>query len=113
MVNRIRKEFRDLIKMPRRNLFIAEENKELMAFLIATEIKNAFKRIGYIDDIFVEKEFRRRGIASQLIKDFVKRMNNKKIKKFRLGVDIKNKPAIELYEKLGFNITQYEMEMGK
>ena len=110
LAKKIKKEFYNLIKAPRRYLLLVSEGKILQGFLIGSEIKNVFQSSGYIDDIYVGVNYRRKGIASNLIKEFFSLMKIKKIKKFRLGVDIKNKEAINLYLKAGFKITQYEME---
>jgi len=106
---KIKKEFNSLLNSPKHLLLIAKEDNQILGYLIGTILKNVWQRTGYLDDVFVSKEFRKKGIGSDLIKEFIKFLRNKDIKKFRLGVDIRNKKAILLYKRLGFKITQYEM----
>jgi ribosomal protein S18 acetylase RimI-like enzyme len=113
LIKKIKKEFNNLIRIPKRFLFLAKENGQIIGFIIGTKLKNAFQSQGYVDDIYISEKFRRKGIASKLINYFILKMKLEGIKKFRLGVDIKNKPAINLYKNLGFKITQYEMERKK
>lgn len=56
----------------------------------------------YVNDIFVKKEFRQRGIAKALMHEAIKFCKNKTIKKIRLGSSINNKPALATWKKLGF-----------
>lgn len=51
--------------------------------------------------IWVDKLYRKKGIASKMI-EFM--CNNDDIKNITLEVSIENKPAIELYKKYGFKI---------
>ena len=73
----IKKEFNDFSFSDKRFLLIAED-KKICGFLIGSLIGSDYKKIGYIDDIFVTKEFRGRGIAKELIKEFIKRLREKK-----------------------------------
>lgn len=111
--NKLKKQFNENLISRSRYLLLAKENKNMLGFLVATKIKNVFQSQGYIDDMYVKKEFRRQGIATKMILEFKKVMAIQKIKKIRLGVDINNDSAIKFYKKMGFQITQYEMEMVK
>lgn len=94
----------------KRILLVAEDKNELIGFLIGTFVSNIYKKIGYIDDIFVKKKFRKQGIGGKLIKEFEKLMNKRKVKELMLGVSVKNKKALRFYKKLGFEIKHYQME---
>lgn len=111
-IKEIKKEFYFIEKYPKKNrfLFISEENGIIQGFLVGTLLTYSFQKTGYVDDLFVEKDFRNKSVARSLIKEFIKVTKKKGARKFRLGVDIKNKKAIKLYEKMGFKITHYEME---
>ena len=52
-----------------------------------------------ICNIAVREEFRRRGFASELLRELIRRFENKKV---FLEVRSKNTAAISLYEKMGF-----------
>src|SRR3989344_3366455 len=98
----IKKEFEEFFVSPKRFLLIIKENNAYAGFLIGTLITYVFKKTGYIDDIFIKKEFRRRGFANLLIKNFILVTKKKEAQKLRLGVNPRNGNAIKLYKKLGF-----------
>lgn len=106
----IKEEFNGIFSNKRRVLFVFEENKEIKAYIMGTLIKNVYQCAGYIDDIFVGKDSRKKGFGRLLMKAFVDWAKSKKATKMRLGVRINNKKAISLYKKLGFKIKHYEME---
>ena len=54
-------------------------------------------------NIAVVPEFRRQGIAEQLIDSLIVRLNQRGSKSLSLEVRVSNMPAIALYEKLGFS----------
>ena len=54
-----------------------------------------------IVDVFVESEYRRQGIASEIMKYITLYYKGKK-EKMMLEVRVSNTPAINLYEKCGF-----------
>ena len=65
---------------------------------------------GHIDDetpslaLSVLKNFRRRGIASALMKKLCTRLAEKNFKRVSLAVQKENSAAVKLYRKLGFEI---------
>ncbi|MEM3507606.1 MAG: N-acetyltransferase [Candidatus Bathyarchaeia archaeon] len=65
-----------------------------------------FVRKGHIVSIAVLPEFRRKGIAMELIDKVLKFLNEKKIDECFLEVRTTNEPAIGLYKKLGFSIVR-------
>jgi ribosomal-protein-alanine N-acetyltransferase len=81
------------------------------------------KKNSVIYSIAVDRNFRRKGFGEKLLAESVKEMKLNKISSVLLYVDIKNPPAIRLYEKVGFRIVKeiddvcgqnekcYEMEL--
>ena len=59
-----------------------------------------------IDLIAVDKKFRKKGIASKLIKGMIN-YYRKDYSIYSVGTQISNIPSINLYEKCGFNIIEY------
>ncbi|MDD4984054.1 MAG: GNAT family N-acetyltransferase [Candidatus ainarchaeum sp.] len=59
----------------------------------------------YVSQLNVLKDYRRNGIASKLLKKLLSVAKQKKIKLIYLNIVSTNKPAIRLYEKLGFKKT--------
>lgn len=108
----IKKEFDFILRYPNKNriILVSEQANKINGYLVGTFLMHAFQKIGYIDDLFVKKEFRRKRVATSLIKEFMKIAEKRNLKRIRLGVAVKNKNAIKLYQKLGFKITHYEMQ---
>ncbi len=59
------------------------------------------KRVGSISALMVAKEFRRRGIATQLLLEAKAFFRRHEIKYFTFFTSVANRDAIRLYEKLG------------
>ena len=106
----IKKEFSHFVTSSKQMILFAEENKEVVGCLAISIYKGLYKKVGFIDDIFVLKDYRKKEIATKLINEFMGILKKKKINYIRLGVNPKNKVAQNLYKKLGFKITHYEME---
>lgn len=82
-----------------KDMFLVVERKgEILGYIIGTK---GFKKIN-IASIAVKKKYRRRGIATELIKHFIKKVKGR-TKVIHLQVRVSNKEAIALYEKMGFN----------
>jgi len=107
----IKEEFKGIFSNKKRIMFIVEEEKKIKAYIIGTLIKNAYQCITYIDDIFVKKDARKQGFGKLLMNEFTKWSKSKKATRIRLGVRVNNKKAIGLYEKLGYKVKHYEMEI--
>ena len=108
--NFIKKRFREIISSKNTFLLLVESNTDVAGYLTVSLIKNVNQKMGYVDDIFVLKEFRKKGLGSLLIKELISILKKKKFKKIRLGAYIDNKKALDLYKKLGFKLTHYEFE---
>lgn len=67
---------------------------------ISTRNKNASR--WHIDNIAVHPQFRGRGVAKYLLNEVFTFYNQRGALRFTLEVDVKNTPAISLYEKIGF-----------
>jgi ribosomal protein S18 acetylase RimI-like enzyme len=108
-INKLTKEFNEFVESPNLIIFVVEENKKLIAYINSKIHKSFWSKRGYIDDLFVLKTYRKKGVATKLINEFIKFLEDKKINELQLSVSIKNKKAIELYEKLGFEIISKTM----
>ena len=109
---KLKKEFNGLMNSKDNIIIVAEDENNLIGYLNGSLLNNIWQESGYIDDLFVTREFKRKGIGTQLIKKFIEYLKVKKIKKCKLGVDIKNINAISLYNKLGFKTDHYEMSLN-
>nr|MBP6740802.1 GNAT family N-acetyltransferase [Leptospiraceae bacterium] len=59
--------------------------------------------VGYIDDLFIKKEYRRLGIANCGLAALEKECERFKLKGLIVEVGESNEPAIRLYEKIGLS----------
>lgn len=107
--NILKREFNEALKSKKHLVLVVEKDKHLMGYLHGTYFSNPYDKGGYVEDIFVTNNFRRKGVASKLIKEFVKILKDKKYKKIRLSVNTKNIGAIRLYKKLGFETSHYSL----
>lgn len=64
--------------------------------------------VGIIEDIWTEPSFRKRGLASQLIKELIEIAKDKKCYKIILDCSDEN---VKLYSKLGFKKWQNSMRL--
>lgn len=95
--------------------FLAEEDGKIVGFVAGKiEDKPGFyieRKIGILFQVFVEEEYRNKGIGIRLIKKFISWLKYKKIKNIRLEVFLNNRTALKLYENLGFK--EFKIEMRK
>jgi [ribosomal protein S18]-alanine N-acetyltransferase len=77
---------------------ITEEGTQTLGFLIAREIGNEWE----IENVVVSAPIRRKGLASQLLEEFLHRARLRSAKTVFLEVRESNLPARRLYEKHGF-----------
>ena len=92
------------------NMIISSLENRLSCWLVA-EIEGAIA--GYVGseivldsadmmNIAVAPEFRRQGVGAALVNGLVSRLQSKSVSFLLLEVRVSNKPAIAMYEKLGF-----------
>jgi len=106
----IKKEFEGMLKSKAHIILVVEKDNFLIGYLTGSIIKNVWQHSGYVDDVFVKSDFKKKGVGRHLIEGFIKFLKDNKIRKCRLGVNVKNENAINLYKKLGFKIYSYEMD---
>jgi len=94
-------EFVSLIK--KGLVYVAENDKELIAYLNG-DIKE--KQL-ILDNIYVRKEYRRKGIARELIKKFMSDCKKSKFKDLRIDCPERLR---KFYEKFGFKTTALIMK---
>lgn len=72
--------------------------KEVVGYTVGQKVSDEF----HIYALAVKQEYRRSGIANQLIKEALAIAYESKIKSVTLEVRTSNSPAISLYKKVGF-----------
>ena len=106
--------YRDRIGLEGHKLLLIEEGGEIVAFLYGFlyEIPGMLaKPIAILDALYVEKEHRRKGYASQLISAFKPFAEENGACRIELKVLSCNEAALRLYEKLSFKETKKYMTM--
>lgn len=85
------------------NYLIAEEDNELMGWILFGGTKDQFsnKEIGFIYELFVLEEYRGRKLSTQLVEAGIVQLKKEKYSEVRLSVFAGNY-AVKIYEKLGF-----------
>ncbi len=73
-----------------------------MVGLVAAYFNDEDRRVVFITDVSVETEFRRIGIASELVGHCIERAKEQGFDGIELEVDRANGPAIDLYSRYGF-----------
>ena len=101
------KKIKDLIKSPNSYLFIAEVNSKPIGCCFAEIMKMAknwykYKKMGYLGMLYVDKKFRRKGIAKKLNKERIRWLKSKGIKACFNKVLSKNKYSLKFEKQEGF-----------
>lgn len=81
------------------NLYlVVEENEKIIAYCGMWGVVDE----GQINNVAVEKKHRGKGIGYSMLKELIEKGKTKGLVAFTLEVRVNNKPAVTLYEKLGF-----------
>ena len=105
---------RNFLKNENNYLIAAVENAKVLGFIIAYELYRADRNssIMFLYEIGVLKEFRNRGIGSELI-DFLKMICEERcIMKMWVPTERTNVPAVSLYAKMGGIISKIDDEVS-
>lgn len=65
--------------------------------------------LGFINKLYVKREFRGRGLSSRLNAEIIKWLKKREVKHVSIHVYADNKPARRIYEKWGYKEFQIEM----
>ena len=97
------KDFKKSIKNPRFYFSIAEINNKLVGYLESEYDKD--KKIVWIKNVFILKQFRKKGLGKLLVNDCIKHWN----KKVDLLILLTANRNLKTFEKLGFKKTMNYM----
>lgn len=95
-----RQNFRHLLKSPTAEIFLAVQQKKLLGNVIVLFRKNS--TIARMYSLVVHKAFRKQGIANQLRKKIETSAKKRGCQQMILEVRINNRPAIQFYQKHGY-----------
>ena len=116
-INKVEKRYfyylkRDLT-LKDRVIFIAIKNDKIVGMILGKIINTLsiikFKKRGYISNLYILPKYRRKGIAKKLVRELIEWFKENNIKNLRLEVYSKNKPALNIYNKLRFK--EYAIKM--
>jgi len=98
-----------------RVILVAVEDGKIVAYIRGTLTKTLYvlnvKLRGTIDNLYVEEEYRRRGIAQSLIEELIRWFKEKKADVMTLHIYPLNLNTMALYKKLGFK--EYSLNMSR
>ena len=83
-------------------VFVAEEKRQMVGFVWGYIVTHGFFKYAVIEELNVEKKFRRQGLGKSLLGAFIKEMKTLKILTILVTVSKKNTIAVSLYKRLGF-----------
>src|SRR5262249_43079518 len=90
------------IKKPGSETLVAEVDGEIAAFILV-EVRRRSKAATMIT-LDVRQEYRRQGLATQLVAASEDILRKRLVQRYELQVDVENAPALEFYKKHGFEI---------
>ncbi|MBW4670791.1 MAG: GNAT family N-acetyltransferase [Cyanomargarita calcarea GSE-NOS-MK-12-04C] len=92
---------------------VAEDEGRLLGFVVATVEKEIpvyrLEEYAFVHDLWVEAEYRKQGVARELIMQTVERFQNLGVKQIRLDTVAINEAARRLFASCGFRISTIEM----
>ena len=94
--------FKNVIKNIDNILLCYEEDNLVVGYVFLKHVICDDVKGYLIDGLFVEKEYRNRGIATKLLKESLNIVKDKDICFFDVGAMAENKTSLNLYKSLGF-----------
>jgi len=89
------------IKQDNNTSVVAYEKDKIIGIITLVEANLFTAKLGLIDEIVVDKAYRGRGVASEIMKEIIKIAREKKMDLLKVDTNIKN-PSNHLYQKFGF-----------
>ena len=87
-------------------IFAIDNDKLIGTVAYYTEVRKSQRHIANVVGMYVKKEYQGKGIGKKLLKEIIKIIKKRRdIKKIKITVVTDNKPALKLYEKVGFKKT--------
>ncbi len=90
----------------RKTFYVIKEQDQVAGYCVyylkLSFSSGGFEKQSVISEIAIDRNFRGRGFAEKLLKESIEEMKINRVSSILLYVNIKNQPAINLYEKFGF-----------
>ena len=104
----LKKEFNDFLSK-HSILIVLEDNNKLAGYGCGRIYGGVWGTKFHIWYLFVEKDYRKKGLGTKIIKKMIEFAKSRRVKKIALDVNPTNHIAQKLYEKLGFKVDKYRM----
>ena len=104
----IKKDFRRMLDSNKEQSFLCRNEKGVAIGFIDISIRTDYVEgsktnpVGYLEGIYVKKQYRKQGIATLLLKEAEKWLKNKKVFEIGSDAEIHNKISHKFHKKLGF-----------
>ena len=105
---KIKKEFQEILHSKKEAAFIARDNYNTPLGFVNIAVRNDYVEgsktnpVGYIEGIYVRKEYRKKGVAKQLIKESEKWFIKKGVKEMGSDAEINNTVSHAFHKSFGF-----------
>lgn len=109
----VKNNYEELIGQPGYKVLVAEENNEIMGYVYGFSYQTPVEKapIVILDALYVREQFRNRGCATALIREFQKFAVSEGAAAIELKVFSQNDPALRVYSEIGFQETKKYMTM--
>lgn len=112
---RIKKHLSKTMKKKTTLFLVAEDNGKIIGYFIGFIVKSSPylipTRIGKISEAYLDNKYRRRGIGSKMVKEYIKWFKKNRIKYIELYVDSRNLIGVSAWKKFGFKEYMKRMRM--
>ncbi len=105
--------FKNIIKNKNNILLCYEEDNIIKGYIYLKIVNNDSQKGYLIDGLYVDNEYRNKGIATKLMQNALDMINNSNINFIDINVMANNKTAINFYRKFGFNEFRITLRKNK
>ena len=91
-------------------IFILEDDGSIVGFVWVAVRMDLQGTYGSIDQVYLKPDYRRQGYGAALMQAAEEFIAKQGLKNARLYVTRNNGDAVRLYQRLGYEVTRYEME---
>ena len=94
--------FEKVLKSRKSQIYFLEIGGKIAGHMTLHIENNKFRSVGYLDYLFIRKNYRGKGYGRLMTKEFMRLSKKANVKKIALSTRIENKKAQKLYESLRF-----------
>ena len=110
-----RKYFEERLKHAMAECWVAEDDNRVVGYLVSfinTYSYRSTNPICEIENMFIEQDFRRKGVGRALIEELKITLKSRGVKKIRVESVFKNEGAVYFYKAMGFEDFNLILEIG-